>query len=278
MIREGGIADMPVVGIGRMVFWDGGGLWVLEAAGERGGADFHSHHAIQITIALEGRFELRTAGERLSAPAVAVAPDVRHLFEADAMVAFLFVEPESRAGRALLSSFEEGRQLRELPAAAVAPHLPALKAALRGGDDPDLICLGRDLVSLLSGSTHAAIPDRRVRAMIAHAAGSLEEGVSLGSAARAAGLSESRARHLFAAETGLPFKTFLLWLRIRRAVELYAAGQTLTEAAHEAGFADSAHFSRTFRRHFGLPAAALRVNSRVSRVAGAAGVPGSHAH
>jgi hypothetical protein len=32
--------------------------------------------------------------------------------------------------------------------------------------------------------------------------------------------------------------------------------------AHEAGFADSAHFSRTFRRHFGLPAASLQVNGR----------------
>jgi AraC-like DNA-binding protein len=45
-------------------------------------------------------------------------------------------------------------------------------------------------------------------------------------------------------------------------VEIYAAGASLTEAAHEAGFADSAHFSRTFRRTFGLPAASLRVNGR----------------
>ena len=39
-----------------------------------------------------------------------------------------------------------------------------------------------------------------------------------------------------------------------------AGGRSLTEAAHEAGFADSAHFSRTFRRMFGLPAAALRID------------------
>jgi AraC family transcriptional regulator len=48
-------------------------------------------------------------------------------------------------------------------------------------------------------------------------------------------------------------------LRIERAVQLYAGGRSLTEAAHQAGFADSAHFSRTFRRTFGLPAAALRL-------------------
>jgi AraC family transcriptional regulator len=48
-------------------------------------------------------------------------------------------------------------------------------------------------------------------------------------------------------------------LRIERAVQLYAGGRSLTEAAHQAGFADSAHFSRTFRRTFGLPAAAPRL-------------------
>jgi AraC family transcriptional regulator len=31
----------------------------------------------------------------------------------------------------------------------------------------------------------------------------------------------------------------------------------LTQAAHAAGFADSAHFSRVFRRTFGLPATTL---------------------
>jgi AraC family transcriptional regulator len=59
--------------------------------------------------------------------------------------------------------------------------------------------------------------------------------------------------------TGLPFRTYLLWLRLTKAVGVFAGGRSLTEAAHEAGFADSAHFSRTFRRMFGTQAAALRV-------------------
>jgi AraC-like DNA-binding protein len=44
-----------------------------------------------------------------------------------------------------------------------------------------------------------------------------------------------------------------------RALERYAAGRPLTEAAHAAGFADSAHLSRTFRRMFGLPATVLEL-------------------
>jgi AraC-like DNA-binding protein len=63
---------------------------------------------------------------------------------------------------------------------------------------------------------------------------------------------------LFVEQTGVPFKTYLLWLRLVRAVELYSQGaNSLTDAAHAAGFADSAHFSRVFKRTFGSPATTL---------------------
>jgi AraC-like DNA-binding protein len=64
-------------------------------------------------------------------------------------------------------------------------------------------------------------------------------------------------RHLFVEQTGLAYKTYVLWLRLVRALQVYAEGRNLTEAAHAAGFADSAHFSRAFKRNFGLPATTL---------------------
>ena len=45
-----------------------------------------------------------------------------------------------------------------------------------------------------------------------------------------------------------------------RAVELFSAGSSLTDAAHGAGFSDSSHLSRTFRRMFGVAADSLRVS------------------
>ena len=41
-------------------------------------------------------------------------------------------------------------------------------------------------------------------------------------------------------------------MRLERAAGELAHGRTLTEAAHAAGFADSAHLSRVFRRMFGI--------------------------
>ncbi|WP_194820056.1 helix-turn-helix transcriptional regulator [Nocardia sp. XZ_19_385] len=69
--------------------------------------------------------------------------------------------------------------------------------------------------------------------------------------ARAVHLSESRLAHVFSAELGLPVRPYIRWLRLQRAVELSATGQSLTAVAHGAGFSDSAHLNRVCRRMFG---------------------------
>ena len=254
---------MRVEGRGRITVWEGASLWVLAAAREAGGTDYHAHHAIQVTLSLEGDFELRTEDERLTGPAVAVASNARHIFQAHGMAAFLFVAPESPAGRALAATALRDTALAALPLPPLAAPMAALAAWFRaGGSEAEMVRLGQALVAALAEPEAAPAADKRVAAMLAYVADGIDGALSLPEAASAACLSPSRARHLFAAQTGLPFKTFVLWRRIEKAVALYAAGASLTEAAHEAGFADSAHLSRTFRRTFGLPAAALQVNDR----------------
>jgi AraC-like DNA-binding protein len=96
-----------------------------------------------------------------------------------------------------------------------------------------------------------------VQKIIDYAAAHLDGPLCLEDASHGIYLSQSRLRHLFVEQTGLAFRTYLLWLRLVRAVQVYSDGGNLTEAAHAAGFSDSAHFSRIFRRTFGLPATTL---------------------
>ena len=102
-------------------------------------------------------------------------------------------------------------------------------------------------------------PDRRVLRAIRMLSDRIDDPPTLGEAAAAVGLSPGRFQHLFVAETGLPYRGYALWLRLGRAVDVFAAGGSLTDAAHDAGFADSAHLSRTFRRMFGLAPSSLHI-------------------
>jgi AraC-like DNA-binding protein len=65
-------------------------------------------------------------------------------------------------------------------------------------------------------------------------------------------LSPSRFAHLFAQEVGLPFRRYVLWRKLSRALQLIGRGQSLSSAAHGSGFSDSAHLTRTFHQMFGL--------------------------
>ena len=252
---------MKIAGRGKILFWEGASLWIMEAlpAGISGlnATDFHSHHAIQITVSLGGTFELRTTTQSVIGPAI-VAADASHLFEAEGRIALLFVEPESQPGRAIAKTLLGKAALAQLPEPPIA-DLVARLAKTSLGENQALEEIGHELVARLAGIDSAAPLDARVRRMIDHALSHMDRPVSLSAAAKVAGLSPSRARHLFVEQTGLAFRTYLLWLRITRAVGLFSGGHSLTEAAHEAGFSDSAHFSRTFRRMFGLPAAALEM-------------------
>ncbi|CAN5834030.1 hypothetical protein BH24GEM1_BH24GEM1_27200 [soil metagenome] len=70
--------------------------------------------------------------------------------------------------------------------------------------------------------------------------------------ANAVFLSPSRFTHLFSDAIGLPFRRYLLWRKLSRAMEEFACGSNLSQSAHSAGFADSAHLTRTWIQMFGI--------------------------
>ena len=101
-------------GAAKMAIGRGISVWVLDAPTGFGAADYHSHHAIQITVALEGRLSLSTRSESRSSPALAVSADALHRIDGRGVFAFLFVEPESRHGRSLSKALFAKGELVEL--------------------------------------------------------------------------------------------------------------------------------------------------------------------
>ena len=92
---------------------------------------------------------------------------------------------------------------------------------------------------------------------------------SLESLAEKVFLSSTRFTHLFKDETGVPIRRYRQWLRFRLAIQQITNGETMTVAAIQTGFTDSAHFSRAFRSMFGLkPSVIFRKSNPVTTVMG----------
>lgn len=242
---------------GHIAFWQGGSLWMGRGQGL---SDWHAHHAHQVAISLAGRCLFRSRAEDgWSTFAGAIIPSQRkHQFEYEGAIAHFFVEPETPQGRALC---------RYLAAAGISP-LPEvecrrmaamlLTAEQAGQTGEALVASARATLAVLTGAIAAGVSvDQRVIKAIEYVGAHVRAPVSLGDAASIAALSPGRFRHLFVQETGTPFRAYLLWLRLNVAIETAMAGATWTVAAHEAGFADSAHLSRTFKRMFGIVPADL---------------------
>jgi AraC-like DNA-binding protein len=76
-------------------------------------------------------------------------------------------------------------------------------------------------------------------------------------------MERTGALRMFKAATGLTFRRFKQWSALQHAARQIAAGELVRTAAMDAGFADTAHLSRTFRASFGLtPSEAIAGGAR----------------
>jgi len=205
----------------------------------------HRHQAAQLAWCPTGNVELEGAWGKLDAPGHVLPAGVQHRILAAQPVRMLFVDPSLlvMAGDASMCSKPPVRAL-------TSSQATALEGELMGWLE----------------KPPSGVPDERPHPMehgrwpavlewLEHA---IEAAVRVEDAAAATGLSPSHFMHWFREASGLSFRAFVRWLRLQRAVRTLATGATLTEAAHLAGFADSAHLSRTFVATFGVPPAPLR--------------------
>ncbi|MDW2981577.1 MAG: AraC family transcriptional regulator [Rhodanobacter sp.] len=242
-----------VVGVGRVAMWKGGSVWIGRDTGQ---AQPHSHHAIQITLAAAQPFRIRgaAAGAWQQTSAAIVMPDRPHLFDGCGhTVALVFVEPETLAGRELIARHRQ-HDVDLLRDEGLAARTAALHAVFEArGTDVALVEAAQRIVEHLAAqSTGPQAVDPRIARVLDRIRERPDAELTLALAAAMAHLSPGRFRHLFVAQTGISFRAYLLWARVGLAVARGMAGDSWTDAAQQAGFADSAHLSRTCRRMFGI--------------------------
>jgi len=233
-------------------------LWpaAIIAWGPGYASDRHSHHSVQLVIALEGHLRIRGASSQrwVECSAVLVKADIPHQIDAsEARVLLVLVDPQSDFAAALTDAVEEDiqpisdekvriwrGQLGDAAALTSAKVAPWVKQSL--------------LADRRKPQLHPKLS--RVLEVIREDLGTNRR-LSLGRMAAVAGLSESRFIHVFTRSLGVPPRQYILWLRMQRACDELRGGATATQAAHRAGFADGAHLSRTIRRMMGTRPADL---------------------
>lgn len=239
---EGGAAPPPQ--------WGGAALLrpgIFAFSGSVGTTKAHAHHAVQIMTATTALTVLDGEGVRHRSNRIVLPADATHSIEVGAAAGtVVFLDPESAPGRAgHLRAVREGwtgtPTLSPTPQLALAALVDELVEQLSPTDADDV------------APRHPAVQQALTLLPDLVAAGP----VSGTEVAAQVGLSASRLTHLFTDQVGIPLRRYVLWLRLRIAITRVQAGDDLTCAAHGAGFADSAHLTRTTREMFGLPPSVL---------------------
>jgi AraC-like DNA-binding protein len=131
-------------------------------------------------------------------------------------------------------------------------HLePLLLRALAGSLTHDEAKALLDGVHLIVRPRLPVVPKRDARAQVLLQELWMNPESSLDELAERLGLSYHRTSHYFVEAVGISVRTYRLWQKLYRAAPLVMNGASLTEAAHAAGFLDSAHYSNAYQHAYG---------------------------
>jgi AraC-like DNA-binding protein len=193
---------------------------------------------------------------------VLIMPNSLHHLRVDAgRMAFLYVDPFGRDIEALRS------RMKEVGSRAAFDMIDERAVVTLFGDIAERRLESdeaRQAVRDRLGIGSSAQSDARIAAAIRRMREEPGGSHTLAELGRQAGLSSSRFLHLFKEATGVPLRRYRIWSRIGAAARAVAQGQSLTEAAHGAGFSSSAHFSTAFRDMFGMMPSELFARIRAS--------------
>jgi len=222
----------------------------------------HRHHCVQLVMAMHGTLLIRGKSDDpwMRCGAALVRPDAAHEVDArDTTVLIGFVDSESELGAALSERIEGG--ISCISETEVARWRLAL------GRIPTEARVERWVRTQLLHRRRPVKIHPGVSLVLKHLRQKLgiSDDFSLKTMAGISGLSQSRFMHVFTESTGVPLRPYILWLRLQRACCDLMAGATVTAAAHNAGFSDAAHLTRTFRRMLGMTPTDLALRKRMGR-------------
>tara|TARA_R110002049_G_scaffold307901_2_gene510097 strand:- start:2176 stop:2919 length:744 start_codon:yes stop_codon:yes gene_type:complete len=212
----------------------------------------HHHHAIQLTISFKQTFKITTPNKTFKNCRFVIIPEnVPHQFScpSEDYQVFIYLDPFNKLSQLLKNKFALKSNI------AIADNLlhkvPPLTEWLMKESD-EIQALITKFIELITDCTSAdPNKDIRITKSIEYLTNHLDKSIKISEVADFVCLSESRFAHLFKLQVGIPFRRYILWLRIQKTLLSFLTGNSFTTACYDGGFTDLPHFNRTFKEMFG---------------------------
>ncbi len=221
----------------------------------------HQHAMMQVTFSLEDQsFAVWTedAGWQETKAVIINSNVVHSLKDFKGWQVTTCIVPEAIRGKLLQEKVLDHAPVKLLDVQVFAPlmeDLCRLRAEKINGEK--FLHLTNQLYDSLTGVQGFQGPlDARILHVVKYIQEHIDEPMAAAALAQEVFLSEDRFLHLFKEQMGMPLRQYILWQRAAIALKMYLQGKSLKEAAFDAGFADPAHFTRTFVQMNGVPPSA----------------------
>jgi AraC-like DNA-binding protein len=216
---------------------------------------FHQHYAVQVVVSLNEAVHVQYDTISVKNEFLLIKSMHSHRLDCvDQSVLVLLINPASKLGH-LLNSHSDGQ---EIQVSKKKWFLQLQKLALKWHQN-NLTYLdfkknteisSREFIKLNKQCFHYL--DRRIISALGYLRNNAGIIIPIEDIARQVFLSPSRFIHLFKKETGITYRRMQLWNKLMASIDDINNHKNITNLAHVHGFADSAHFSRTFKQTFGL--------------------------
>lgn len=212
----------------------------------------HSHAVPALISGLYDNFQIQLGdGVWRSCRSIIVPAGLPYALDVRGLpVSVLYLEPE----RARLDSLAPLLSNHEEASGALIGQNTANKILIgvyeKKVNQADAADILHDVLGYAQGKARRRL-DPRIAVMVEQIQHSDIGNCSVTEFARQVNLSPSRLQHLFTQETGVPYRRYRAWHKLRKAIKEVVNGETATNAAHTAGYYDQSHFNRDFQKTFG---------------------------
>lgn len=235
-------APLPQTCYPAVWLWPGQALY----SGPGLGLEPHSGSVWCLVVGIDGPLSVRVGGRHTEARTALIPPRLVHHLTMSGPLVSCYLDPAAPRSDACRAQFEEFHGDIGVGHAAEAELLSPPT------DDAEAV----RWLDIAAPSDVQRI-DARIELAVKQIRDDPAAVVSAAELAASVGLSESRFLHLFRQEIGSSLRRYRQWSRLMRAGAEIAAGQSLTTAAVQAGFASPSHLADRFKSTFGLTATQL---------------------